>query len=91
MSDKWELVGHVGVDAGLVMVGDPCYTLGDDASHRVKSWDEFCDTLPFNGPATIHDTGFGIVVSSGYGDGSYPVYVKKNRDGRVVGLKVEFD
>lgn len=32
-----------------------------------------------------------VAVSSGYGDGVYPVYVEKNREGRVVALHVYFD
>jgi hypothetical protein len=87
---QWKKVGEIGVDAGLVMVGDPCYVLGDDASQRVKSWSEFCDSLGNDYP-TVKDMNFGFVVSSGYGDGLYPVYVKKNAEGRVIGLKVEFD
>ena len=36
-------VGTICVDAGIVMVGDPCYTQGHDSSHGVKSWHEFLD------------------------------------------------
>ena len=32
----------------------------------------------------------GVVASSGYGDGSYPVFVKKNAKGLAVAIKVEF-
>lgn len=32
----------------------------------------------------------GLVSSSGYGDGSYPVYAKYNKDNEIVGIKVEF-
>lgn len=35
--------------------------------------------------------GIGIVVSSGYGDGEYPVYIRKNAEGRIMGLMVNFD
>ena len=32
----------------------------------------------------------GIVSSSGYGDGGYPVYVTKNEDGKIIGFKAVF-
>lgn len=34
--------------------------------------------------------GAGVVVGTLYGDGSYPVYVKKNAAGRVTALMVDF-
>lgn len=88
----WEEIGSVYVDAGIVMIGDPCYTLSDNASHRndiAKSWDKFCKAIkddlsePF-GPGTA------IVIPSGYGDGEYPVYVKKDSVGRIMKVMVDF-
>ena len=35
--------------------------------------------------------GMACSVSSGYGDGTYPVYAEKDRNGRVVALHVYFD
>lgn len=32
----------------------------------------------------------GAAVSSGYGDGSYPVYVRRNYEGRVMQVLVDF-
>jgi hypothetical protein len=91
-----EKIGEVSVDAGIIMIGDPCYTLPDDASHRTdaaKEWDTFCDVLfesesrrkgvePFG-------SGIGLVVSSGYGDGSYPVYVRYE-DGIPAQVVIDF-
>lgn len=37
------------------------------------------------------DDGYAVAVASGYGDGNYPVYVQKNRDGRVVAAMIDFD
>ena len=34
--------------------------------------------------------GFGVVSSTGYGDGEYPVYAKFNNEGRVMQLKIDF-
>jgi len=99
----WEKVGTISVDAGVVMVGDPCYTQGEDATSHVGTWEEFLGrTWPdVFGPRAklrtkmgdavpaLGDPGIGIVVSSGYGDGQYPVYVQR-QDGRVKAVKVVF-
>jgi hypothetical protein len=101
----WEKVGEIGVDAGCVMVGDPCYTQGRDASHAAESWKDFLtQTWPeVFGPnakpdaqmgsvsPALGDEILGIVVESGWGDGVYPVYVRHDpRSGRVSAVKVEF-
>jgi hypothetical protein len=81
----------VGVDAGLIWIGDPCYIMGDDASDRVHDWQEFCDKLK------DHDNiseplgkGIGTLVSTGYGDGCYDVDYTTNNDGRVASVTVTF-
>lgn len=93
----WEQVGKIGVDAGLCWIGDPCYCVTPDSDeHPAQTWDEFCDKL---GDDHKHKqwnykrghAGLGVTVETGYGDGTYPVYVKKNRHGRVVEVKVCFD
>lgn len=115
MSKKtgWQLVGEIYVDSGSVMVGDPCYTQGADASNASKDWNEFlAKTWPrtFGEKAlpdptarnramdsvvnALENPGIGIVVSSGFGDGAYPVYVKYSDEGnwgkRVAELKIVF-
>ena len=100
-----EKVGTIYVDAGVVMVGDPCYTQGADASSAVSSWDEFLSRTWPNvfGDGSINreeqmadvanalgQQGTGIVVESGYGDGEYPVYVTRADDGRIASLTVVF-
>lgn len=32
--------------------------------------------------------GLGVAFSSGYGDGVYPVYARKNKDGRIVEVRI---
>jgi len=89
-----EQIGYMSVDAGLCWVGDPCYIMGRDASHGVKEWDKFCDTLQ---EQRCHDNGYseplgdgvGFAVTTGYGDGSYPVYIEKD-NGRVTSITVDF-
>ena len=95
---KWKHVGVIGVDAGLCWVGDPCYCVTPDATeHPAKTWNEFCEMLPSEYP-TIKQfnhkrghAGLGVCVSTGYGDGTYPVFVKKNEEGRIIAVMVSFD
>lgn len=93
-----ERVGEIGVDAGLCWVGDPCYVLHPDKPPRDigKSWNDFCTRLfkrDKNGGAQFNfdrgHAGLGVAVSTGYGDGCYPVYVERE-GGRVARVIVEF-
>jgi hypothetical protein len=97
------LAGHVDVDAGMVMIGDPCYlegwqghSFGDDRPGEFSYAGACTATLSDDGcgelqhPAT-GSVGAAFACSSGYGDGTYPVYVTYNSEGRIVGLRVEFD
>ena len=34
--------------------------------------------------------GLGMVVSTGYGDGTYPVFIKRNDEGRISEIRVKF-
>ena len=96
MSSERELIGHVGVDAGCVQIGDPCYTHAE-----AGDWNEYCDKVlskmdapDYTNFAQIpYDKGHegkAIVVGSGYGDGFYPVTVTRNDDGRIASVLVTF-
>ena len=100
MSDR-ELIGHIDVDAGLCWVGDPCYQ--SDSKSLFEDWGLFCDKL-FAGQSEFHPPighvsfghdneigeGKGIAVSTGYGDGKYPVYITRDSDGRINSVTVDF-
>lgn len=95
-NDTVEQVGVAYVDAGILWVGDPCYIVGEDASHGVKTWNDFCD-LTFDDANERADgvteplgTGIGLAVNTGYGDGSYPVTVTRNSEGRIASVTVTF-
>jgi hypothetical protein len=94
-------IGVIGVDAGLCWIGDPCYVIhtsdGKLPPSMGKNWDEFCSklgdqftTFGFN---EMTD-GLGIAVSTGYGDGVYPVYAKISDEGewgkRVKEITIKF-
>ena len=65
---------YVGVDAGLIWIGDPCYIMGDDASSRVKDWQKFCEKIKDHKHVSEPlGKGTGVLVSSGFGDGQYDV------------------
>ncbi len=86
---KLELVGHIGVDAGLCWIGDPCYILHNGKPLEIgNDWSEFCGKL--NEDVTEFSGGLGVCVSTGYRDGEYPVYVTKNAEGRIASVTIKF-
>jgi hypothetical protein len=91
--DVFEHVTDVGVDAGCIWIGDPCYVMGDEASHRVKSWDGFATKLfaemdetkaPFAEPLGHW---LGVCAMTG-GDGRFPVYVRRTADGGIAEIRI---
>jgi len=96
--NKTKLAGYCGVDSGQIMVIDPCYAFMDEFDDMGGNYRNVCNIslgddgygefpLPKNG----YTQGIGVVTSSGYGDGNYPVFVDVNDDGRVVELRIAFD
>ncbi len=90
-------IGEIGVDAGLCWIGDPCYILHKEPPPQAigKDWDEFCDTLTSSSEFRQYDydlghPGLGVVVSTGYGDGTYPVFAEVNEEGHIAKVWVEF-
>lgn len=82
--NKWTKIGSIGVDAGIVWIGDPCYI----KKNYFLPWDKFCDKLPHDGSAKEFKEG--ICVPSGYGDGEYNVYARYGRDGVIQGILIDF-
>ena len=97
MRNEKTLVGSVFVDAGLLWFGDPCYVMGDDASSRVTDWSVFCERIHTDETEIAPHVweplspGIGLAITSGYGDGEYPVYVTYNHEGRVKSVTVAFN
>lgn len=103
-TEHGELVGHCGVDSGQIMLTDPCYV--KSFKDEMSEGGEFVGDLPepypytYNGAssATLQGDigggqlgmGMGVCVSSGYGDGMYPVYVKHNDEGRITSATIVF-
>lgn len=91
---KKEEIGFITVDAGIIYVGDPCYQSEDS---DFKNWGNFCDKLSSSRDqgedVTIlnHENGpgKGIVIGTAFGDGIYPVYLKKDKHGVVSQLIID--
>lgn len=91
----WKKVGDIGVDAGVVWIGDPCYLRDDSPNNPLKHWDQFCRWLDEDNPRHVKAHGMlGVASSTGYGDGMYPVYARMTTDtwghNRVAELKIVF-
>ena len=100
---KWHVIGHAPVDAGCMLVIDPCYLRdvifeGDD---RVEDWYEktvvgsadqagehWAVTAPENNNRPV-GTSLGHIVATA-GDGYFPVEVRYGPDGNVVELRIRF-
>jgi hypothetical protein len=94
----WVQVGTVNVDTGLIWIGDPGYCVTPDANqHPAPSWREFCDRFAedeWQHKQWNHKAGhpgLGVTVQSGYGDGTYPVLIRKNTKGVIVEVKIVFE
>ena len=101
-TNKMTHIGSFAVDSGQAMVGDPCY-LDDwkDWNSEEESFDDHvnnvgqygylgaCNATLTNGHGVL-GMGNGVVFSTGYGDGVYPVYAEINDEGRVVKVVIEF-
>jgi hypothetical protein len=94
---KKELVGYITVDAGLVQIGDPCY-LSKDNGNPYENWSEFCAGLlknEQNGVLNIDHAngseGMAIAVNTAYGDGIFPVYVRRDKNGGITEMTVNFN
>ncbi len=90
------------------MIGDPCYASADgNPDHPIHNWGEFCNSLQkvredredgmtiMSMPFALGHEGRGVVIESGFGDGTYPVYVTVKDCGdwgrRIVKAEIFFD
>jgi hypothetical protein len=101
MDKRFTKIGSFGVDSGTVMVVDPCYVLDGEGKYPLSfghNWEEFVvmnlmdesGKVPYS-PHTKQLHGeMGVVSSTGYGDGVYPVYARI-AEGRVMEIRILFD
>lgn len=88
------LLGHVGVDSGIVAIGDPCY-LVQGGAERSPEWQEvvaemFDDRNPrrISGTTGVQIEGT-IMTTTVTGDDLYPVYgLVDEETGRILSLTI---
>ena len=93
----WKRVGYADVDSGQIMIGDPCYTLPRKMDEDLGlDYDELIDRWPYDKPgqttltAKPDHAGAGIVMHTGFGDGTYPVLIREHDygPGGMSGIRV---
>lgn len=85
--NAWQKVGICCVDSGQLLIVDPCYLpLKDDAIYDeyCKEHNKFVNEIVISKPF-----GIGVITSTGYGDGGYEVFIKKEKN-RVKEIKIVF-
>lgn len=95
-----EFAGSFAVDSGQAIIGDPCY-LSDYDPNTNDEWnlEGKEGQYSYQGiSATTLKNNFGeiggnsaVALSTGYGDGIYPVYVKLDENNRVVMAVIDFN
>ena len=100
---KKEIIGYCAVDSGQILITDPCYLhdwKGNDFKEDKKKIGEYsysgvCNTtLSKKGGGGLKfkkgHMGAGVAIGTAYGDGLYPVYVKKDKSGRILEATITF-
>lgn len=92
-----DILGTVFVESGQLMIVDPCYLekwkAGDFIPDEpdANNYSEACNaSLSSKGYGSILG-GSSIAFSSGFGDGEYPVYGKRDEDGRIVKIEIDMN
>lgn len=97
------LIGEFFVDSGQAIVGDPCYLdEWQDWDSNVEPYENNLNKVGEYGYLgacnATSGKGFGqlggmhaVAFSTGYGDGTYPVYAEINEEGRVVMIVIPFN
>ena len=68
----WELIGNIGVDAGMAGF------FRDKPDYTDEEWYQFDHRKCYTG------LDYGVVSESGYGDGGYDVYANANRSAFII-------
>jgi len=93
----YRFAGVCGVDAGLIHIGDPSYLSSDENPYL--DWHQFCadyqDSKDYGkGAKQMHyqagHAGVGVLISDFGGDGTFPVFIKQDKEGNVIEAKIVF-
>jgi hypothetical protein len=94
MTGHERLIGHIGVDAGIVAVGDPC-CLVPGGGPSSPEWEEVvAEVFDADNPRRVRGTSAvqvrgTIMTTTPSGDGAYPVYAELDDTGQVLALRVD--
>lgn len=92
LNGDFQLVGHIGVDSGQVILIDPCYLVDDDflpdGPPTGKPYDTICRTTCITG--NHGEVLGGFATGTLYGDGQYPVYAEMKGD-KIARLIISFE
>jgi hypothetical protein len=96
-------IGSVGIDAGMLYLGDPCYIKWTALIDGDAGWSRFLKGIATPGEDYLVDHSqvlgrmpngrtfpAGMVVTTGHGDGEYPVTATFDADGCVCSVTVTF-
>lgn len=91
-----KIIGYTTVDSGQLIIVDPCY-LGewkdgesdDLTSHYGKACEQTLNKNQGGKVLVSNIAGMGVAVSTGWGDGNFPV-TAIYKDGRVKEVRVKF-
>jgi hypothetical protein len=94
MASGERLIGHVGVDAGIVVVGDPCYLVAGGAPVDPQWQDVVRQIFDPQNPQRVPGTSAveiegTIMTTTPGGDDMYPVYAEVDDDGQILSLRID--
>ena len=95
---KKKILGYITVDSGQILIVDPCYLshwkdgkfeVGKYGNHYSWASNITCSEKQGGEIVVSKPAGTGVVSSSGFGDGVYPV-VATIKAGRIQKLEIKF-
>lgn len=78
--DEFEEIGTINIDCGMAWIGDA----GEVARREELLAGER------TGQSRISAVAGGVALTAGYGDGGYPVMVRRRADGRIAEMRIVF-
>lgn len=87
--NQWIKIDEIGVDSGQAGIYDLKY-FQNLPKYTKDSWYKMNSEITLKEPNYAGVIPHGAVSSSGYGDGLYPVYIIKNKNGKITAIKINF-
>ncbi|HEX3960426.1 MAG TPA: hypothetical protein VHZ03_27945 [Trebonia sp.] len=81
----WEKAGRVGIDTGTVLLADPCF---EGLSQEALGATELTDGVARC--TNSYGVPIAMLVGTGVGDGWFPVSVRRDQDGQVTAVRIDF-